>query len=118
MKISINLRLSLGEDYYDVKLDLPGSTPTVDSPFLFGVEQFKFKAKDATKPDEKTVDESSIDKLLQVAIGDKNHLYVAVKPPTSLIEAAGVHKVVQNLEVLVSEGNYDSKINRFKADTP
>ncbi|GFM84759.1 hypothetical protein PSCICO_01580 [Pseudomonas cichorii] len=114
MKISINLRLSLGEDHYDVKLDLPGSTPTVDSPFLFGVEQFKFKAKDATKPDEKeTVDESSIDKLLQVAIGDKNHLYVAVKPPTSLIEAAGVHNVVQNLEVLVSEGEYVPNERRF-----
>ncbi|MBI6851676.1 hypothetical protein YA0002_02775 [Pseudomonas cichorii] len=113
MKISINLRLSLGEDHYDVKLDIPGSTPTSAKPFLFGVEQFKLI--DKTKPKER--DESSIDKLLQVAIGDKDHLYVAVKPPQSLLVTAGIAEMVQNLEVLVSEGDYDSAKHTFNLTT-
>ncbi|NWB98781.1 hypothetical protein HX882_23090 [Pseudomonas gingeri] len=108
MKVSINLRLTLGSDNYNVNLDLPGSAPSAESPFLFGVDQFKFKTG------EDTVDETSIDKLLQVAIGDSGQLYVAVKPPKSLIQAAGVDEVVKNLEVLVAEGEYDPKGHKFK----
>ncbi len=35
MKVSIKLRLSLEEDHYDVNLELPGTIPTAESPFLF-----------------------------------------------------------------------------------
>ncbi|UZE27135.1 hypothetical protein [Pseudomonas asplenii] len=114
MKVSIKLRLSLKEDHYDVNLELPGTIPTAESPFLFGVDQFQLKAKNPDKPDEPdTIDDKTVDKLLQVAIGTGGQLYVAVKPPKSLIHAAGVDDVVKNLEVLVAEGNYDTDKHKF-----
>jgi len=112
MKVSINLRLSLGEEHYDVNLDLPGSNPTGESPFLFGVNQVQFKVN-ADPKGKDIVDDDKTDKLLQVAIGGKDQLYVAVKPPQSLITAAGVQNVVKNLEVLVAEGNYDTDKHKF-----
>jgi len=113
MQLSIKLRLALGAEHYDVNLDLPGTVPQADAPFLFGVEQFKNKVKEKEE-DPDVVDETSGDKLLQVAIGGSEYIYVAVKPPKSLIAAAKVDKVVENLEVLAAQGEYLPEEKKFK----
>lgn len=98
---SINVKLALGDDIYTVDVNLPSSAPTADAPFHFNV---------ISTPKDKPAEQ---DKLLDVAIGATNQVYVAVAPPNSLLVTAGVSDVVKELQVVVAEGNYDPTTGKF-----
>lgn len=99
----ISVKLKLGQDSYNVDLNIPSSTPAPEAPFLFSVASLD---KDG-KP---------VDTLLEVAIGNSSNIYIAVAPPGSLLKETGVDKVVENLNVVVSEGKYNKKDKKFDQD--
>lgn len=99
IQANVNVKFQLGPDSYGVDLKLPSSTPTAAAPFLFNV--------DSLKPDG-----TVLDNLLAVAVGSTAEIYVEVAPPKSLLtEVAG--DVVQQLNVVVSEGTYDPVTQTF-----
>jgi hypothetical protein len=49
-------------------------------------------------------------KVMEVAVGDAKHIYVAVAPPKFLLDKAGVGDTVQALEVKVQEGKYENEV--------
>ena len=100
IQASVNLTFTLGADTYAVNLSLPASTPSADSPFLFNVDSVK--------------DNKPVDNLLQVAVGAANQIYVAVAPPKSLLAAVAAD-IVQQLDVVVSDGVYDTTTHKFTA---
>ncbi|EYU14369.1 hypothetical protein C6H64_21195 [Photorhabdus luminescens] len=99
----ISVKLKLGQDSYNVDLNIPSATPTPEAPFLFSV----------VSPEK---GEQPANTLLEVAIGNANHIYVAVAPPSSLLKETGVDKVVENLNVVVSEGKYNKTDKKFDQD--
>lgn len=99
---SILVTLVMGDDTYNVNLSLPSSTPTAAVPFIFDVTSTPTATPTATP-----------DTLLNVAIGAANQVYVAVAPPESLLESAGVANVVTNLQVVVEEGTFDTTTQTF-----
>lgn len=104
LSASIIVKLALGDDLYDIDLNLPSAAPTALAPFLFNVTSTS-KAK--------PTDPANI--LLDVAIGTTNEVYVAVAPPHSLLTTAGVGELVQDLQVVVAEGTYDPVKHIFTA---
>lgn len=101
---SIEVKLGLGSDIYSVILALPSTAPTADAPFRFDVTSSP-KSTDATPPGPAT---KPLDTLLAVAIGGSGEVYVAVQPPSSLLTTAGVGDLVQQLQVVVKDGDYDT----------
>ncbi|ERT12233.1 hypothetical protein [Photorhabdus temperata] len=61
-------------------------------------------------------DGKPVDTLLEVAIGNSSNIYIAVAPPGSLLKETGVDKVVENLNVVVSEGKYNKTDKKFDED--
>lgn len=103
LSASINVVLALGNDTYSVNVELPSETPTGDDPF-----HFKVISAPVATPDKK-------DTLLDVAIGGNKQVYVAVAPPESLLDTAGVGDIVKTLQVVVAEGTYNPKDGKFTA---
>lgn len=99
IQASVHLSFTLGTDTYDVKLSLPASTPTAEAPFLFNVNTVK--------------DKVPVDNLLQVAVGGTGQIYVAVAPPKSLLTAVA-GDIVQELDVVVQDGEYNTTTHTFK----
>lgn len=96
--VLVNFKIPDTSEEYEVNLELPTSKPTGDSPFKFKVVQKVSENKDT---------------VLDVAIGGEKQVYVAVAPPKSLLDAAKVGEVIQNLNVVVSDGNYNSDTGKF-----
>ncbi|KMW72803.1 hypothetical protein TI10_11585 [Photorhabdus luminescens subsp. luminescens] len=96
----ISVKLKLGKDSYNVDLNIPSATPAPEAPFLFSV----------VSPEK---DGQPANTLLEVAIGNSEHIYIAVAPPGSLLKETGVDKVVESLNVVVSEGKYNKTDKKF-----
>ncbi|WP_455893619.1 hypothetical protein [Pseudomonas palmensis] len=92
----VNAEFLIDNKTYKASLNIPNSAPTADKPFIFTVTS-KGEAADAV-----------LQTLLEVAVGATDQVYVAVAPPMDLISEAigGDAKVVQALNVEVSEGKY------------
>lgn len=103
MKIAVKVDLFLGTENYRVELSVPATTPDKDAPFEFLVRQYETADTELENADE----------VLRVALGDKDHVYVAAKPPQKLIVAAGVADHVKSLQVLVEQGEWDDKAKKF-----
>lgn len=99
LQASIVAKLNIGGDNYDITLDIPSGTPTVEAPYAFNVTQ-----EDKTDPTKPGV------KLLDVLIGDSTHFHIAITPPQSVLALAG--GAVEDLTIQVDE-NYDEKTGKF-----
>jgi len=113
LSASIEVKLGLGEDIYSVILNLPSTTPTAAAPFLFNVTS---SPKNTTPPAAGAAPVAGND-LLAVAIGGSGEVYVAVAPPSSLLTTAGVGDLVQQLQVVVEDGDYDTTKHIFNTTT-
>lgn len=106
MEIQVNVRFRASDTLsYEADVNLPTSEPSAAAPFKFSVVQI---TKDSTGSKQ-----DSRSKALDVAIGDANHIYVAVMPPQDLLESTGVSKVVENLQVMIQEGSYNPDDGKF-----
>lgn len=103
MQININVAFKMDNTIYQANLELPTSAPTVDNPFKFQVNQI------SDNPEGGQTTAAALD----VAIGDKDHVYVAVTPPEKLLEEAGVNNVIDSLQVVVKEGEYNPETGSF-----
>lgn len=101
LSIRINASFKVDSTIYTANMALPSSAPTGDDPFVFIVTSASEKTPTATTP------------LLTVAVGATSEVYVAVSPPTDLIKEAVGTDIVQKLDVVVSEGNYDTGKQKF-----
>ena len=96
--VQLNAQFLIDGTTYSASMSLPTSAPTATNPFLFYVTS---KGTTGTEND-----------LLTVAVGTADQIYVAVAPPQDLIaKAAG--DIVQQLNVVVSEGNYNTSTHQF-----
>ncbi|CAO3425190.1 hypothetical protein [Azospirillum doebereinerae] len=102
--IQLNAVFKVGNAIYNASMSVPTATPTKDLPFVFDVT-----SKPAADGDDKEA--SSV---LTVAVGGSGYVYVAVAPPHDLISAAA-GEIVQSLNVVVTEGDYDKVKKTFKA---
>ncbi|MGH8380288.1 hypothetical protein [Pseudomonas sp.] len=100
----VNAVFNIDNKTYTASLNIPSSAPTKDVPFQFSVISQAPEAGGKT-PDPQT--------LLAVAVGATNQVYVAVSPPMDVISGAIGSDVVKDLNVVVSEGNYDPKTHTF-----
>jgi len=96
IEATVHLTFKVDNDTYDVNLSIPAATPTKDAPFKFNVS-----SGGATPT-----------KLLDVAVGDATHLYVAVAPPQKVLDLIP-NGVIQDLDVKVSDGGYDPQTGKF-----
>lgn len=100
--VLVNFKIPETSEEYEVNLDLPTEKPKGDSPFKFKVVQKIGEQKDT---------------VLNVAIGGEKQVYVAVAPPKSLLDAAKVGDVIQNLNVIVADGKYNDETGKFESET-
>jgi hypothetical protein len=101
MKASVQVTITPSdEESYTANLEIPTATPSKDAPFVFKVTQ-------------SGTSEGVTDDVLVVAIGDKDHFYVGVKPPKSLMQLANVDSIVNQLQVVVEEGAYNVNNGTF-----
>ena len=100
MEASINVTLKISTtEHYTIVLGIPSGVPSKDSPYLFSV-----KDKEGHE-------------LLDLAVGHINtgangdadsEYHFSISPPKSQLP-----DTVENLEVKVSQGKYDSKTHKF-----
>jgi hypothetical protein len=101
ISVQVNAIFNINDTTYNASLSIPTSALTATAPLLFNV---------TTQPTgSTTVAPSSI---LTVAVGATDEIYVAVAPPSDLITAA-VGDIVTALDVVVSEGTFDTTTNTF-----
>ncbi|MGE1153508.1 hypothetical protein [Pseudomonas sp. ICMP 460] len=100
----VNAVFNIDNKIYTASLAIPSSAPTKEVPFLFSVIS-QAPAAGGTTPPPQT--------LLAVAVGGTSEVYVAVSPPMDIISGAIGSDVVQDLNVVVSEGTYDPKTHTF-----
>lgn len=106
MEISIQVGIKVKEtEKYDMSLYIPTTDLTPQAPFRFAVAQQSDDGHGKIK----------VDNVLQVAFSDAEHVCVLVKPPQSLLETAKISEYVDNLQVVVQEGTYDSSSGTFVA---
>ncbi len=109
MKIDVSLSLGFTdkdgkpESGINVSLSIPAGEMTPANPVKFIAVQ--------TDPEGKETKNGG--KILEVAVGDKSHIYVAVAPPKYLLEKANIEKTVRALDVKVQEGKYNSEKGEF-----
>lgn len=103
LSIDINAAFKIDNVIYTANMALPTTSPTADAPFLFFVTSAESSTPSATTT------------LLTVAVGASQQVYVAVAPPTDLIESAVGSDIVQQLNVVVEEGTYDPTTHKFTA---
>lgn len=106
LSIEINASFLVNNTKYTANMGLPTAVPTGDAPFLFLL----------TSAPKDTPNKSTT--LLTVAVGGSKEVYVSVAPPKDLIEAAVQSDIVQALNVVVAEGDYDTTTNTFKKPAP
>lgn len=100
----VNAVFNIDQKIYTASLAIPSSAPTAAAPFLFSVTSQAPEAGGKT-PDPQT--------LLEVAVGATNQVFVAVSPPMDVISGAIGSDVVQDLNVVVSEGTYNQQTHTF-----
>lgn len=107
MPISVQLNAAFNVDSktYTADMSLPSSSPTAADPFVFTVTSAPFP--------QTTPNPTPAITLLTVAVGTTSQVYVAVAPPTDLINSAAGSNIVAALDVVVSEGTYDPKTGTF-----
>lgn len=115
MKIDVSLSLgftdSKGEvgNGININLSIPAGEMRPDNPVKFI----------AVQTDKNGVITPDGGKVLEVAVGDVSHIYVAVAPPKFLLEQAKIDKTVRALDVKVQEGKYNTTTGEFEvAKTP
>ena len=102
--MQINVSVTLGftnsqgevEGGIKVGLDIPTDTMSKENPV-------KFVAVQTNREGQALQDGGTV---LEVAVGDSEHIYVAVAPPKYLLEKANIDKTIRALEVKVHEGDY------------
>jgi hypothetical protein len=99
--VQVNAVFNIDDTTYNASLSIPTSALTADAPLLFNV---------TTQPTGSAATAAS--SILTVAVGATNEIYVAVAPPSDLITAA-VGDIVTDLNVVVSEGTFDTTTNTF-----
>lgn len=115
MKIDVSLSLGFTdsqgvvESGINVNLSIPAGEMTPENPV-------KFLAVQTDKDGKITPDGG---KILEVAVGDISHIYVAVAPPQYLLKKAKIDKTVRALDVKVQEGKYNFITGEFEvSQTP
>lgn len=102
--MQINVSVTLGftnsqgevEGGIKVGLDIPTDNMSKENPV-------KFVATQTNKEGQPLQDGGTV---LEVAVGDSEHIYVAVAPPKYLLEKAKIDNTIRALEVKVQEGAY------------
>jgi hypothetical protein len=100
--VQVNAVFNIDNTTYNASMNIPTSTLTASNPLLFNV---------TTQPTGSSDPASSI---LTVAVGAAEQVYVAVAPPSDMIVAA-VGSIVTELNVVVSEGTFNTTTNTFSA---
>ncbi|NJO12139.1 MAG: hypothetical protein HC872_00205 [Gammaproteobacteria bacterium] len=95
---TVNAVFLIDTKTYTASINIPSSTPTATAPFQFNVTSQAPTPQGGTQPAAQT--------LLQVAVGAAGQVYVAVSPPMDVISSAVGSNIVQNLQVVVAEGDY------------
>lgn len=98
--VQINAIFNIDDTTYNASMSIPTSALTATNPLLFNV---------TTQPTGSTDPASTV---LTVAVGATDQIYVAVAPPSDMITAA-VGDIVTALNVVVSEGTFDTTTNTF-----
>lgn len=101
----VNAVFNIDSKTYTASLNIPSSAPTKDAPFQFSV------ISQAPTPDGGKA--AAPQTLLEVAVGSTNQVFVAVSPPMDVISGAIGSDVVQDLNVVVSEGTYNREKHTF-----
>ncbi|BCT68216.1 hypothetical protein [Nitrosospira sp. NRS527] len=101
---TVNAVFTIDSKAYTASINIPDSTPTAIAPFHFSVTS-QAPASGGTTPPPQT--------LLQVAVGAASQVYVAVSPPMDVISGAVGSDIVQDLNMVVSEGKYDVATGQF-----
>ncbi|WP_246797695.1 hypothetical protein [Burkholderia perseverans] len=104
---TVNAVFNIDSKIYTASLNIPTSTPTGAAPFLFNVTSSAAPTEGGAPATPTT--------LLEVAVGGSNQVYVAVSPPMDVIKDAIKSDIVQDLNVVVSEGTYDPSKHVFSA---
>jgi hypothetical protein len=102
-KADIKVDLKINEVQYNINLGIPTAAPTDIDPYKFDISQ-------------KGKEEAADAELLNVAVGAKGHFYVAVSPPEEILSLTS--GVVEDLEVVVNDGEYDPSKGQFDVSTP
>ncbi|MBI0328866.1 hypothetical protein [Burkholderia plantarii] len=104
---TVNAVFNIDSKIYTASLNIPTAAPTGTAPFRFNVTS-KPAPTDGGEPATPTT-------LLEVAVGGNSQVYVAVSPPMDMINGAIQSEIVQDLNVVVSEGEYDTDKHVFKS---
>ena len=97
---TINAAFNINNSVYNASLSIPSAAPTAADPFTFKVTSTPTGGTTTTS-------------LLTVAVGASGEVYVAVQPPMDVISSAVGSDIVQTLNVVVSEGTYNTATGTF-----
>jgi hypothetical protein len=110
MELSVQVGFSLDNYNYTANLSLPDTAPTPEAPFVFRVTRSPAASSGspsgASDGSASTAAAATAPALLTVAVGGTDAVYLAVSPPTDVIDnvASGL---VNELSVIVAEGNFN-----------
>jgi hypothetical protein len=104
---TVNAVFNIDNKSYTASLNIPNSAPSAALPFKFSVISQAPTPSGGTAP--------APQDLLQVAVGGANQVYVAVSPPMDLMSGAVGSDIVKDLDVVVSEGQYNAATGTFTA---
>ncbi|REG14202.1 hypothetical protein ATI61_1354 [Archangium gephyra] len=107
--VQLNAAFNIEGTTYTANMNLPTSAPTATEPFLFQVTSVQTPTTGQNPPTTPPTPTT----LLTVAVGATNQVFVAVAPPTDLINATAGSNIVQALNVQVAEGNYNQTTKQF-----
>jgi hypothetical protein len=93
----VYVKLNIDNTVYDINLGIPSTNPSPDSPYKFNI----------TTPG---AEAGETQDLVNFAMGGADYVYVAVSPPESIMKEV---PVVEDLSVVVNEGNYDPATGKF-----
>ncbi len=99
VEAEIIVKLKLGDDTYDVNLAIPSGPPSAENLYKFNVAA-------------KTAEAATSSDLLTVVVGGSEMFYVKVSPPQLVLDMTD--GIVEDLEVVVNDGEYDPKTGLFK----
>ena len=102
-KANIRIDLTINKANYNINVGIPTAAPSDKSPYKFGIAQKTVEGKEDTQ-------------LLNVVVGSEGHFYVAVSPPEEILSLTD--GVVNDLEVVVNDGDYDPATGKFPESKP
>lgn len=106
MEISANVGIKIKDDnIYDMGLKIPTGNISAENPFVFAV------SNKTTKNGQEL-----IDPVLYFAYGSGDNVYIAVKPPEKMLEGTKIEQYLDELEVVVKEGDFDIASKKFIED--